>query len=199
MIIDAELDICPAFGWQGGPEFNTMIKRLRNGHERRRPLWGDVKHHYTLPFQNITDSAYLLQLKSVFLAAMGSANSFRVKDYSDFEAVAAVFGAGDGVNAEFQLGIVSQFGSTSYFRRIFWPTSDSVYMVDGAPVGATFDYETGMLVFDAIPADGTVLSWSGEFRVLVRFVSDTLPMSIDNRMGQAYAMNGSVELIEVPA
>jgi len=42
------------------------------------------------------------------------------------------------------------------------------------------------------------LTWSGEFRVPVRFASDILSVSIDSRRGNGeYAINGSVELIEV--
>lgn len=197
MIIDAELDVCPSYGWQGGPEFNTLIKQLRSGHERRRPLWGQVKHRYTLPFENITDAAYLSQLKSAYLAAMGSAHSFWVKDWSDFRAENAVFGSGNGVDDEFEVGVQSTFGPASYFRRVLRVSPDSVFMVNGSPVAATFNPATGRVVFDSPPADLSSLTWTGEFRVLVRFASDAFPMTIDNRMSEGYAMNGSVELMEV--
>ena len=192
--INAELDICPSFGWQGGPEFNTMVKQLRNGHERRRALWQEAKHHYMLPFQNITNAAYLMELKSAFMAARGSAESFLVKDNSDYIAESEVFGAGDGVETAFDLYIVRTFGSAYYARRILYPV-DAVFYVDGIPVAATFF--DGRVVFAVPPDDGAVLSWSGEFRVAVRFASDAFPMTIDNRSGNQYVMNGSVELREV--
>ena len=196
-VIDAELEICPSFGWQGGPEFNTLVKRLRNGHERRRPLQGEVRHRYLLPFQNITDQAYLQQLKAAFLAAFGSAYAFRVKDRSDYLAQAAVFGVGDGTTTAFELGIVSSFGNASYFRRIVWPVG-ATYRVNGTPVLANFNSTTQMVEFATPPANGAVLTWDGEFRVIVRFASDTLPMSIDDRFASGeYAMNGSCELVEV--
>lgn len=192
--INAELELCPGYGWQVQPEFNTLIKQLRSGRERRRSLWQYVKHRYVLPFQNITDDAYLAHLKSVFLVCRGSAESFLVKDYSDYIADQAVFGAGDGVETNFDLYIVSTFGSASYARRIFYPVNP-VFYVDGSPVAATFN--DGVVTFDTAPGNGSVLSWSGEFRVPVRFATDTFPMTIDNRSGDHYVMNGSVELVEV--
>lgn len=192
--INAELDLCPGYGWQVQPEFNTLIKQLRSGRERRRSLWQYVRHRYVLPFQNITDDAYLAHLKSVFLVCRGSAESFLVKDYSDYRADRAVFGAGDGAETNFDLYIVSTFGSASYARRIFYPV-DPVFYVDGSPVAATFN--DGVVTFADAPPDGSVLSWSGEFRVPVRFATDTFPMTIDSRSGDNYIMNGSVELVEV--
>lgn len=192
--IHAELDLCPGYGWQVQPEFNTLVKQLRSGRERRRSLWEYVKHRYALPFNNITDAAYLNHLKAVFLVCRGSAESFLVKDYSDYQASGAIFGAGDGVETQFDLYVVSMFGPASYARRIFYPV-DPVFFVDGVPVSATVS--DGVVTFDTAPADNSVLSWSGEFRVPVRFASDTFPMTIDNRSGDHYVMNGSVELVEV--
>lgn len=192
--IKAELELCPGYGWQVQPEFNTLIKQLRSGRERRRSLWQYVKHRYVLPFANITDDAYLKHLKSVFLVCRGAAESFLVKDYSDYRADQAVFGAGDGVETSFDLYIVSTFGTASYARRIFYPV-DPVFYVDGTPTPATV--ADGVVTFDTAPGPGSVLSWSGEFRVPVRFATDTFPMTIDNRSGDRYVMNGSVELVEV--
>lgn len=196
MIIDSELEICPAYGWQGGPEFNTLIKPLRSGHERRRALWEYAKHRFVLPFQNITDANYLMHLKSVFMAARGSANAFWVKDRSDYRAEDTAFGLGDGVETEFDLLLNYQFGIASYARRILYPV-DPVFFVNGSHATATFDPVTKRVIFSSAPDDGDVLTWTGEFRILVRFAADTLPMTIDNRSGQHYAMNGSVELVEV--
>lgn len=192
--IDAELEICPAYGWQGGPEFNTLIKQLRSGRERRRPLWDYAKHRYTLPFQNITNAAYLLELKSLFMAARGQAESFLVRDSSDYLANDAVFGFGNGTEDEFDLLIGYTFGSAQYARKIMHPVNP-VFYVNGTPATATFS--EGIVTFDSPPSSLAELSWSGEYRVPVRFASDAMPMSIDNISGNNFIMNGSIELIEV--
>lgn len=127
---------------------------------------------------------------------MGSAHAFFVKDESDYKADGAVFGVGDGTETEFDLVIQSTFGSASYTRQILYPV-DAIYMVDGVPAAATFNTATKKVEFDTSPDDGAVLTWTGEFRILVRFASDTFPMSIDTRRGQSYAMNGTIELMEV--
>src|SRR5690606_18742885 len=160
--IQAELELGPGYGWWVQPSLNTLHKQLRSGRERRRSLWQYVKHRYVLPFANITDDAYLKHLKSVFLVCRGSAESFLVKDYSDYIADQAVFGAGDGVETSFDLYIVSTIGSATYARRIFYPVNP-VFYVDGTPTPATVT--DGVVTFDAPPANGSVLSWSGEFRV----------------------------------
>lgn len=192
--IDSELEICPAYGWQGGPEFNTMVKQLRSGRERRRPLWQYAKHRYTLPFQNITNDEYLLQLKALFMAARGQAESFLVKDSSDYLAENAVFGFGNGTETEFDLLIGYTFGAAEYARKILYPVNP-VFYVNGTPATATV--EDGIVTFASAPASLAELSWSGEYRVPVRFASDALPMSIDNRSGANLMMNGSVDLLEV--
>lgn len=196
MIINAELEVCSGYGWQGAPEFNTLIKQLRSGHERRRPLWDVVKHRYMLPLNNITDAAYLSQVKSVFLAARGCAHSFLVRDESDYTADAAFFGVGTGAETSFPLYIQSVFGSETYDRRIMYPVNP-IFYVDGVEAAATFNTTTKEVVFTVAPPAASSLTWSGEFRVLVRFASDSLPMTIDNRSANGYAMNGTIELVEV--
>jgi uncharacterized protein (TIGR02217 family) len=196
MIIDAELDITPAYGWQGGPEFNTLIKSLRSGRERRRPLQEEARHSYTLPFQNITNSAYLQRLKGVFLVARGCANSFFAKDHSDYTAEDAFFGVGNGTSVRFPLYIQSVFGSQTYDRRILYPV-EPVFYVNGVAAAASFDSDTKEVVFESPPAALATLTWSGEFRVLVRFESDSFPMTIDQFSEGQQILNGSVQLREV--
>jgi len=52
-----EIAADPAFGWQGGPNIDVLIRKLQNQHERRNRRGDLVKHTYTLPFQNIPDDA----------------------------------------------------------------------------------------------------------------------------------------------
>lgn len=197
MILEGvELNVCPSFGWMGGPNFETLIKRLRNGRERRRPLWGTVRHNYSLPFQNIDSETYLGELKSLFLAAMGQTHSFLAKDFTDFEVEGGVFGAGDGVSTSFDLLKQYTAGQATYTRRILFPVNPQ-FFVNGAPESAVFDPVTQQVVFAEAPADLASLSWTGEFRVLVRFASDSFPMSIENKTANGFAISGSVDLVEV--
>jgi uncharacterized protein (TIGR02217 family) len=195
MILNEELDPTIAFGFTGGPEFLTRITSLRNGHERRNAEWSQTKHRYTAPFNNISDPEYR-EIKRMFMVCRGQLHGFLLKDWLDFEAVDEPFGTGNGSTAAFQLVKVSEADGATYQRTISRPLSVAVKANDVAATG-TVDPDTGIFTFDAAPADGAVLTWSGEFRIPVRFASDWLPFSIDNRRGPDYAVNGSVELVEV--
>ena len=192
------LDLCPAYGWQGGPQFNTRIVGLRNGHERRNANWSQVQHRYTLPFQNIHADDYLADLKSVFLAMQGQTHSFLAKDYSDFEATGESLGNAPSGTTAVQLQRVSTFGSATYTRKITKPKSGTLTVYeDGTPKAGTVDTATGLFTPTSSWSEGKALTADFEFYVPVRFASDFLPMSIDNRSGQHYMLNGSVELVEV--
>lgn len=67
----------------------------------------------------------------------------------------------------------------------------------GVLTGAAIDTTAGTVTFAAAPANGAVLTWTGEFRVQVRFDMDYLPFSIDDIGNDGFANNGSVDLIEV--
>lgn len=191
------MDITPAYGWQGGPAFNTRIVPLRNGHERRNANWDQVKHQFTLPFQNITDAAYLQHLKAVFLAMRGQTHSFLAKDWSDYQAAGESLGAAPAGSAAVQLQKVATFGAASYTRTITKPKAGVVVYQDGVVKAGTLDTATGEFTPDTAWTEGEPLTWSGEFYVPVRFASDLLPMSIDNRTGDGYVLNGAIDLIEV--
>lgn len=198
MFIDAELDICPAFGWQGGPSFNTRVITTQSWMERRNANNIQCRHSYSLPLQNIIDADYLTLLKQVFMACRGQLHSFLVKDYSDYQANNDVFGEGDGVTKTFQLSKTSAFGSASYVRIITKPVAGASVTVNGVATAATIDVTTGIVTFSVAPAAGAILRWTGEFRVPVRFNSDVLNTTIDNKSNQGdFLINGSVDLIEV--
>jgi len=191
------LDITPAFGWQGGPEFNTRITTLKNGHERRNANWSQVRHRYTLPFKNITNSAYLDQLKAAFFVARGQANSFLAKDWSDYRATGESLGNAPAGTTAVQLQKVATFGAATYTRTITKPKAGAVVYQAGVAKSGTLDTATGLFTPDTAWTEGQALTWTGEFYVPVRFASDMMPMTIDNRSGSEYVMNGSVELVEV--
>lgn len=200
MLYPVEIDVCPGFGWQSSPEFNTDIRMLRSGREKRRGLNDLVRHRYILPYQNIPSSAYLLKLKAAFLAVRGSLHAFLVKDASDFLAVDDPLGLAPAGSAAVQLVHLADFeGVASYERIITKPLAASVIVKQNGVVKAgAADPMTGMFVPTTAWTPGAVLTWSGEFRVPVRFASDSLPMSIDNKFNtEDYAMNGQVDLVEV--
>lgn len=193
-----EIDVCPAYGWMGGPASDVLIRMLQNRHERRNKRGDLMQHSYTLPFQNVTAIEYLEEIKNAFMAMGGPHHSFLAKDWWDHEALAAPFGIGDGVTSVFQLSKRYTFGPANYDRPITKPSSGHIVYVDGSPSLETASLTTGEVNFGSSPPDvGEVLTWSGEFRVPVRFADFSLQPSIDSRSAGVLVLNGSCSLIEV--
>jgi uncharacterized protein (TIGR02217 family) len=190
-----EIDACPAYGWQGGPSIDVLIKRLVSGREKRKPQSFVRLHSYILPYQNITDSDHLQYIKSAYMALGGPTDSFLVKDYGDFQAIDEPLGLAPAGSTPVQLLRTYTFGSASHSRLITHPVAGFFVSENGIPKAGTFG-PSGFTPTDPwTPA--AVLTWDGEFRVPVRFDQMTLTSTIDNRTGQHYAVNGSVTLIEV--
>ncbi len=190
-----------AFGFQGGPEFSTNIKSMASGREKRNGEWLQCRHKYSCPFQNITNDNYLL-IKAVHLGMRGQLHSFLFLDSADYQASNEQFGIGDGTTTVFQLSKTANAGGgATYTRTITKPNTDLgvIVRVNGVVTAAAVDPLTGLVTFSAAPANGAVLSWTGNFYVQVRFDNDSLPFSIDNKSGSTYIQNGSIDLIEVPA
>jgi uncharacterized protein (TIGR02217 family) len=194
-----EIAACPGFGFEGGPEFSTNIQNIANGNESRNADWAVCRHKYTAPFNNLDDESYAA-IKTVFLLTRGRCHTFLHKDWGDFTASNEPFGTGDGSTKVFQLKKVSRLNGTgaTYERTITKPVSGVKIYVDGVLTGASVNTATGEVTFTNAPANNAKLTWTGEFRVHVRFDIDYLPFSLASAFSNGqYARNGSVDLIEV--
>lgn len=194
MYLDAYLQPCPGYGWEGGPEFKTQIIELMNGRERRNAEWSQAKHRYTAPFNNINKLAYR-EIKRMHLACRGMLHCFRFRDQLDYEAVNEVFGEGDGTKTQFQLIKTSVVDTIAYVRAVHAVDGDITVTINGVATTAyTINDRTGVVTFTSPVPDSAIVRWSGIFDVWVRFAEDYLPFTLDN----PNATNGSVNLIEVP-
>lgn len=113
------------------------------------------------------------ELVAFYNLANGAANLFRFNDPDDDTVTAGQFGTGDGATTEFQL--LRTLTGTSFS----W--TDPVFDVDVTEIKAAgvtvnpADYtvgDTGIVTFDAAPAAGAALTWTGTFDWLVRFDED---------------------------
>lgn len=189
----AEIAQCPAYGWIARPQFNTKITTMANGRENRNAMWANARHAYSAPFQNIKPESYR-NIKQMHYVCRGMAGCFQFKDQLDHLAENEIFGYGDGTTAVFQLRKISTIDGVSYDRDCFVIKPGAVFTDNLSPVSPTVDLDRGTVTFSVAPASSHVLRWTGEFRVWVRFDQDDLPFSLDNKN----AVNGTVELIEVP-
>lgn len=192
--INAYLAPCPGYGWAGGPTFSTQIVPLMNGREKRNARWKQPRHTFSAPYQNISQEAFR-EVKEMFLLCRGSAFAFRFRDENDYQADQAQFAVADGQTSVFQLGITFSQAGRSFFREVHALVDEPVITVDGVAVssGYTVDLDRGIIEFSEPPSAGSVLRWTGDFDVWVRFATDDLNFTLDN----PDATNGSIELIEV--
>jgi uncharacterized protein (TIGR02217 family) len=137
-----------------------------------------------------------IEVINAFNACMAGVFSFRLKDWSDFEANDELLVVlGTGAAQQVQLTKTYTFGSRAVARPIRKPVTGSVSMTaDGAPLTATIDYATGIASFTA--GNGDVLRWSGEFDVPVYFDDDQLIFSFDNRGASGLFLTTDVTLLE---
>jgi uncharacterized protein (TIGR02217 family) len=200
MYFDAYIDVCPAYGWEGTPTFNTRLVTLANGRERRNANWSQPRMRYSANFQNILHE-YYMRVLTMFMACKGREHCFKFRDELNYQATDQQFGVGDGTTDEFQLQTVFTVnGSIPYGRNVYAIRSISAVRVNGTPTTAyTVDLDRGVVTMDSPPANAAVLEWDGEFDIWVRFENDDLPFTIDSRsQANGILINGSVNLIEVP-
>jgi len=198
MFVDKEFELRAGYGWQGGPFFRTRVKALQNGHERRAAMASRVRHRYSAPLQNFLEDRARDYVKGWFLAMNGMGNSFKIQDPSDYRATLESLGAAPAGTTPVQLRKISTFGIASYERIIDKPKGGTVTVYqNGVAKAGTLDTLTGLFTPSTSWTGGAALTWTGEFYVAVRFDSDELMMSIDNKSGGSFVMNGSVDLIEV--
>lgn len=193
--LDAYLDPCFAYGWEGSPRFRTLINELQNGDEYRNAEWIEARHEYNASFLNISKEAYR-EVKKMFMVCRGMLNAFRFIDVLDYQATDETFGTGDGLTAEYQLSKVSTVDGVDYTRNVYALAATPTIYIDGVPTSAfTVNPRNGKILFDTPPSIGEVLSWTGEFDIWVRFTTDNIPFTLDS----IDATNGQIGVIEVPA
>lgn len=201
--LDAYLDKCPGFAWQGAPEWNTTVIPLRNKRSRRFARWSQPRWKFSVPFNNNFPEHYQ-QVLDMHSVCRGRKHFFRARNWLNYQAEDWRFGVGDGVTQEFQLGRLIEVDGESVLIEV-----RALSIADDAPTpaveaagvaaGATFNYRTGRVRFDSPPAVGADLTWSGFFDYWVAFASDELPASIDDKSGGEFVTNFVAELEEVEA
>lgn len=186
-----------AYGSEFGHRYKTQIKELKSGVEHRKGLWEQPLGIYSVVYQNLLDGHANLVIDAHH-ACMGSLIGFRLKDYSDFEAINQVIGFGTGAEQTLQLTKTYTFGTVSRIREIYKPISSTVELFgDGSPLPFSLEETTGLITFTA--PGGAEITWSGEFDVPVRFADDEMSWSYDNFCPgkDEYIVNNNVQLVEI--
>lgn len=187
-----------AIGFQSIPFYSTRIVSLDNGKEKRNVNWTKAKRRYTAVYANFTPAQFA-ELLQCFHAVQGSAYSFRFKDWMDYQADMVAIGNTPGANTTpVQLVKTYTFGANTQTRTITKPVAGTiaVYQDNGAGTfvlkAGTTDPTTGLFTPSTAWTAGRALKASFEFDVPVRFASDEMPSSWDNKQ----AISTNAELVE---
>lgn len=187
------LDACPAYTFQGGPSFSTRLVTLSNGREKRNQNWTRPRQVFKAPFQNVDEPTVRL-IRSAHYVARGMAYGFIFKDWTDFTADRETFAVAPVGSGAIQLVKRYTTLTEEYDRVITNPVADGLQVYqNGVLKAGTVDDMTGLFLPTTAWTAGAVLTWSGEFRVPVRFDQDDLPFTLDN----PGRFNGDVALIEI--
>ncbi|KDA02852.1 hypothetical protein HOC_07902 [Hyphomonas oceanitis SCH89] len=173
-----------ALAASGGPERRTEVVPLASGGEARNAVWAGSRRRWDVG-SAVTRLDALQALVTFFEARGGRLHGFRFRDALDDRSCAPggvvsgmdqVLGTGDGTTRFFALR--KAYGA--YWRPILKPVEGTVIVaVDGAVVGAELDATTGMLMLDAAPGEGAVVTAGFRFDCPVRFDVDRLDVSLE--------------------
>ncbi|MCW0458965.1 hypothetical protein NB717_000033 [Xanthomonas sacchari] len=195
--IDARLSDLVAFGFSGGDEWKTQVVPLNNGQEQRNAQWKYPRARFKAQYLNFLEDARN-EIISAFNAARGQLYSFRFRNWNDFVARGERIYPLAGTKDPVQLIRTYPFGPVSSFRKVQAPVAETVTVRDNLSnaVQGTLDASLGLFT-PASAWGSTPYTWSGEFDLWVRFVSDYNAFTINNRSGDELVSTADIELVEV--
>jgi uncharacterized protein (TIGR02217 family) len=196
MFIETRLLECVSYGTQGGPTWVTRKAALNSGIVRRNPRRSRPTYRFAVLYKNLRESDHR-EVINAFNACMGGVDSFRLKDWSDFEVEEEAMDAlGTGAEQTQQLYKRYTFGTRTVTRPIRKPVDSTVILTaNDVPISADVDYTTGIVTYTA--ANGAVVRWSGQFDVPVMFSDDELTFSFrDRNVVEGFFLDADVQLEE---
>lgn len=179
-----------SYGAVGGPGFLTDVVATNSGDESRDSIWAYERGQWEVAHAARLPAAYR-PLQAFFRAAAGRANTFRFKDWTDFEC-AITEGVFTLLTATtFQCLKRYTFGAVTFDRKIVLPIS--TITINGGTVDSV-NYATGIVTMTT----GTPTAWSGEFDVLCRFDTDVMRAETIDRSGSQLIVGWrSIPIVEV--
>lgn len=164
-----------SYGAIGGPEFNTDVVIINSGYEQRNANWSIARSSYDVSHAART-TEQMRELVAFFRIAKGKANSFRFKDWLDFECDNGILVSLNSESAFlYQLYKPYDNDAGQYLRKITRPNEISLYRNDVLvdPLDYVLDINTGIVEIETVASDD-VFKWTGTFDVPARFDTDKL-------------------------
>ncbi|MGH8083876.1 MAG: DUF2460 domain-containing protein [Lysobacter sp.] len=173
--IDHRLSDDVAYGFTGGPQWDTLTRRLRSGHETRNAQMELPLHKYSADYATL-EGAAKEELLAAFWVSRGAWAAFRFRDYNDYTVADAPLEHPAVDTDPIQLTKTYTFGPTAYVRTITLPLTVAMTNAGAPFTDFTFDPLTGLATpTTAWPAGAK--AWTGEFDVRVKFSRDYNPFS----------------------
>lgn len=176
-----------AEGAEGGPSYSTSVVTTSGGYEQRQANWAVGRGTWNVG-TGLKDEADIAITIAFFRARRGRLNSFRFKDWSDYELARQAIGTTDGTDATWQVFKNYTSGPTTVARPLTklvsgtvrcWVNASEITL--GAGAGEfTVDLATGMITLGATLAatTGQVIEAECEFDVPARFDIDRLGLRL---------------------
>lgn len=174
---EQRLDLGINYGATFGPRFNTAILTQSDGQEQRRALWSQPLIVAQIGDRMVKE-AKLQSLIAFHAAVKGSADGFRLRDWSDYKAVNQAIGTGNGTPQTWQLVKRYSISTATVTRPITKPLASTLTVfVDGVATatGWALDETTGVLTTELTG----VISASFEFDIPVRFDQDKIDFTFE--------------------
>ncbi len=175
-----------SFGAVGGPRFKTSIATVASGAESRTQEWELERGEWTVSHEARAYGDWQ-PLLSFFRNVAGMANTFRFKDWVDFECYSGegFFIDSEGSPVGKQMVKRYTYGPYTYDRVITKPVQGTI-----TTNAVGLDYATG------IATSGT--TWYGEFDCWCRLNNDPMKAQVINRGREGLIVGWrDIEIIEV--
>jgi uncharacterized protein (TIGR02217 family) len=202
--LNVPLPDCIALGASFDPAWSTTVVALIGGHESTNQNWEDSRHYFEISFAARPVSEYA-ELRTHFHEVRGRTYAFPGKDYIDFEVTVAEGvlldsnGVAPAANGTYNLH--KRYGSVNpYDRRITRPDTPIQVFRNGGDItgaGAAVTYAGGTVAITG-HTGGDVYTWSGTFKVPIRYDVDRLPSPVINKSeGELVVDCGPIPIVEV--
>lgn len=162
------------------PLWSTATTTAVSGRDRRRALWSYPLWKFEVSYDMLRHTpSYpeLDKLNAFFNSHSAGYQSWFYFDRTDNSCTDSQFGEGDGSTTTFQLSRTKTFGGITFTEPVRGVSGIPDVYINGIITTSYTIGAYGSITFSTPPAAAAILSWTGNFFFLCRFVEDELDIS----------------------
>jgi len=192
--LEIELPLSVALQAKGGSSFSTWVQITESGFEQRNVNWATARGKWNVGYPTRKQSE-MATLIAFFRIVHGRGYGFRMRDWSDYQAVAQACSPAEGTGAEHNFQLVKLYSAGGYTtsRTIQKPVTAAVKDAAGSNVaetvkiylddalqssGYTVSAATGIVNFTSAPGNGVDVTADFDFDLPVRFDTDEMKIAV---------------------